>query len=93
MLKVQMIFLRLPPSCFPSELIANDNMRKGHNGESTNNLALVFAKLNICRSYKRVMDDRFICLSLYFNFKIGITKYFVALRQGAPVGLRLGAVC
>lgn len=69
--KVQMIFLHLPPSCFPSELIANDNIRKGHNGDSTNNLPLGFAKLNICRSYKRVMDDCFVCVCSYFNVQAG----------------------
>lgn len=55
--KVQMIFPHLPPSCWPSELIANDNIRKGHNGDSTNNLPLGFANLNICRIYKWVMND------------------------------------
>lgn len=60
--KVQMIFLHLPPSCCPTELIANDNIRKGHNGYSTNNLDLRFANLNICRSYKRVMDGCFVCV-------------------------------
>lgn len=37
-LKVQMIFLHHPPSCLPSELIAHDNIREEHNGDSTNNL-------------------------------------------------------
>lgn len=38
-LKVQMIFLHHPPSCLPSELTANDNIREEHNGDPTNNLA------------------------------------------------------
>lgn len=67
-----MIFLHLPSSCFPSELIANDNNRKGHNGDSTNNLPPGFANLNICRSYKRVMNNCFVCVRLDCNFKTEI---------------------
>lgn len=47
-LKVQMIFLHHPPSCLPSELIANDNIREEHNGDSTNNLPLRMKLLEFC---------------------------------------------
>lgn len=85
--KVQMIFLHLPPSCCPTELIANDNIRKGHNGYSTNNLDLEFANLNICRSYKKG-DGWSFCLCLQT----------VKLKQGgekrdAFVCLALVSVC
>lgn len=47
-LKVQMIFLHPPPSCLPSELIVNDNIREEHNGDSTNNLPRRMKLLEFC---------------------------------------------
>lgn len=70
--KVQMISPYLSPSCCPSELIANDNIRKGHNGVSANNLPPWICKnLNVCRSYKRVMDD---CLVFAFAHAVKFKK-------------------
>lgn len=77
-----MIFLCLSRPCFPSELIANDNFRKGHNGDSTNNLRLGFANLNVCTTYQRVMDD-YLCLHIV-KIKLGSRKIL-----WASVGLRL----